>query len=151
MNLCPRRTARLIATLCVPFVLAACDQERAAYMIDGNSDHALTLIRDVRYPWSDKAELSMVVAWFPDCQRAHPLKPQSVNSSKVELFAVDETNFALHQGKNWYAINVRNCSLAPADPPKDGQAGRLVGTYQKREGKLGFTAVPVEPPEGGSN
>ena len=56
---------RFALLLAVP-LLAGCEQDRAAYMIDDNSDHALTLQREVKYPWSDKAELALVVARFPE-------------------------------------------------------------------------------------
>lgn len=123
-------------------LLAACEQDSAAYMIEDNSDHALTLVRDVKFWWSDKAELSMVVAHFPDCQRRHAMKPQSASSSKVMLYALGERRFAVQQGKNWYFVDTRTCALQAADAPKEGESGTFVGNWQKKDGKLAFLPAP---------
>ena len=110
---------RFALLLAVP-LLAGCEQDRAAYMIDDNSDHALTLQREVKYPWSDKAELALVVARFPECQRRHEMKPQPAASSKVSLYALGERSFALQQGKNWYL-----CLLYTSPSPRDRTRSRM--------------------------
>lgn len=127
-------------------LLVGCEQERAAYMIDDNSDHSLTLQREVKYPWSDQAGLALVVARFPDCQRWHPMKPQSATSSKVSLYALGERRFALQQGKNWYLADTQTCTLQPAEAPQEGAEGSLIGTWQKRDGVFSF--VPAAKPAG---
>ena len=136
---------RLLPLLLALPLLAGCEQERSAYMIDDNSDHALTLQREVKYPWSDKAELALVVARFPDCQRRHEMKPQPAASSKVSLYAMGERSFALQQGKNWYLADTQNCTLQAAEPPKDGATGKLIGTWQKRDGTFSFVPAAAEP------
>lgn len=136
---------RLAALLLALPLLAGCEDERAAYMIDDNSDHALTLQREVKYLWSDKADLALVVAWFPDCQRRHEMKPQPVGSSKVSLYALDERSYVLQQGKNWYLADTRTCALQAADAPKEGAGGKLIGTWQNRNGKFSFVPAAGEP------
>lgn len=137
---------RLAPLLLALPLLAGCEQDRAAYMIDDNSDHALTLQREVKYPWSDKAELALVVARFPDCQRRHDMKPQSAASSKVSLYALGERTFAVQQGKNWYLADTQTCTLQAAEPPEDGAAGKLIGAWQKRNGTFSFVPAAAEPP-----
>ena len=130
--------------LAVP-LLAACEQDRAAYMIDDNSDHALTLQREVKYPWSDKAELALVVARFPECQRRHEMKPQPAASSKVSLYALGERSFALQQGKNWYLADTQTCTLQAAEAPAEKGGGKLIGAWQKRDGTYSFVPATAEP------
>lgn len=125
-------------------LLAGCEQERAAYLIDGNSDHSLTLQREVKYPWSDQAELSAVVARFPDCQRWHPMKPQPVANSKVSLFALGERSFALQQGKNWYLADTQTCSMQLSEPLGDDGSGKLIGAWQKRNGAFSFVPAAAD-------
>lgn len=137
------RTATKACLLLTLPLLAACEFDTAAYMIDGNSDHALTLVRDVKYWWSDKAELAVVVAHFPDCQRRYPLKLQPVNSSKVALYALGGSRFVLQQGKNWYLADAQNCTLEAAEAPREGEAGTLIGNWQKKDGTFGFYPVQV--------
>ncbi|HMV52486.1 MAG TPA: hypothetical protein PLX20_13650 [Rhodocyclaceae bacterium] len=135
---------RYVLLLLLAPLLAACEQDSAAYMVEDNSDHALTLVRDVKYWWSDKAELSMVVARFPDCQRRHAMKAQSASSSKVMLYALGERRFAVQQGKNWYFVDMQTCTLQSAEAPKEGESGTLVGNWQKKDGKLVFLPVKAE-------
>lgn len=113
-------------------------------MVDGNSDHSLTLQREVKYPWSDQVQLAVVVARFPDCQRWHDMKPQPVASSKVSLYALGERKFALQQGKNWYVADTQNCALQAAEPPGEGAGGALIGAWQKRNGMFSFVPASAE-------
>lgn len=136
---------RFLALLLALLLVAGCEQERVAYMIDGNSDHSLTLQREVKYPWSDKADLALVVARFPDCQRRHEMKPQPAASSKVSLYALGERSFALQQGKNWYVADTQNCTLQVVEPPNDGASGKLIGTWQKKDGSFSFVPAATEP------
>lgn len=137
------RLRALLLLLVLP-LFAGCEQERAAYLIEDNSDHSLTLQRELKYPWSEQAELSVVVARFPECQRRHDMKPQPAASSKVSLYALGERSFALQQGKNWYLADTRTCTLQAAEPPKDGAAGRPIGAWQKRDGKFVFVPGVAE-------
>ena len=73
------------------------------------------------------------------------MKPQPAASSKVSLYALGERTFALQQGKNWYVADTQTCALQAAEPPKDGATGKLIGTWQKRDGKFLFVPAAAEP------
>jgi hypothetical protein len=129
----------LLLLSCLP-LLAACDIEPAAYLIDGG-DHSLTVERRKPYLWSDGWELDLVVARFPECQRRHPLK-KSGEKVRVDLYKTDTGAFILNQGKRWYVAETRECKMQqfeqePADP------GHFLGSFRVKNDVFGF--VPDEP------
>ncbi|HEX5392445.1 MAG TPA: hypothetical protein VFW68_04150 [Rhodocyclaceae bacterium] len=122
-------------------LLAGCGTgDSTSYMIDNNREHALILIRDKQWLWSDW-EVSMIVARLPDCQRRHPLKNVSKDVVfKMELYESLEGGYILHQGKRWYVADTAKCDLQQfPEPPKE--PGDLIGVFtDKEDGQLRFKA-----------
>lgn len=120
-------------------LLAGCGSgDSTNYMIDGNRDHALILIRDKQWLWSDW-EVAMIVSRLPDCQRRHPLKNVSKDVVfKMELYESLEGGYILHQGKRWYVADPVKCELQQfPEPPKE--PGDLIGVFtDKEDGELRF-------------
>ena len=131
----------LLLLSCLP-LLAACDIEPAAYLIDGG-DHSLTVERRKPYFWSEGWELDLVVARFPECQRRHPLK-KSGEKVRVDLYKTDTGAFIINQNKRWYVTETQECKMQqfeqePAEP------GSFLGSFRVKNGVFGF--VTDEPEE----
>ena len=59
----PARLKRLLILAAVP-LLAACEYEGAAYLIEGK-DHSISLVREQRWFWSSEVEQAVVVSRMP--------------------------------------------------------------------------------------
>lgn len=117
--------------------MAGCDADSASYLIDGNRDHSLSLLRDQPWPWSDW-EVSLVVTRQPECMRRHRLKDAPADASfKLELYESLEGGFILRQGKRWYVAETGKCQFqAFKEPPVE--PGLLLGAFDDKDGKLKF-------------
>ena len=71
--------AHLLLPLVALPLLAGCMHDAASYQIAGR-DHALTLIADQPWFWKPEADLAVVAARLPDCQRRHNLKAVPIAS-----------------------------------------------------------------------
>lgn len=125
-------------------LLAGCQAETASYLAEG-SRHALTVVRQPAYPWSETVDLELVVTRLPECQRRFTLKPMPANSTRVDVFVIGDTDFALRQGKNWYAVDSAACTARNAAPPEEGPPGRAVGRFQRKDDGLRFVAAEERP------
>jgi hypothetical protein len=123
-------------------LLAGCgSSDSASYLIDGTGAHALTLIRDRSYAWSDAWNLVLVVVNDPECQRRHELKPGGGNDNfKVEVYRAGAGAYILRQGKRWYVTDTAKCQLQQfKEPPPE--PGELIGTFVTRGEPLHFAAA----------
>lgn len=141
----------LLLLLALP-LLAACEYEGAAFVINGNKDENISLVREQRWFWSSEVDQAVVVSRMPTCMRRHDIKPGVAGSVKMEIFEAGSSLWALKQGKNWYLASTEKCEFQrwtdpPAEPP-----GRLVGTFSRKNDKLEFIpadkpAKPIRPAE----
>lgn len=127
----------LLPILALP-LLTACVNDTATYEIDGNRDHALTLIREQPYFWDDKVDLHLIVARMPDCLRRHSLG-SGTERTRVEVWQVPSGAFIVRVGKRMYATETRTCeSFARLDAEPASGMGELKGVFLVRQGKLAF-------------
>lgn len=126
-------------------LLAACSDDRASFQIE-TSDHALTLIRDQRFFWSDTAEYTIVAAHMPTCMRRHKLESAPLDA-KVEVYAPGNNAWILKQDDVMYVVETRTCEgFARLMTPPEGGMGPLVGTFEEKGGTLTFiVAQPLTP------
>lgn len=131
---------RYILPCLLALVLAGCDADSASYMINGNRDHSLSLLRDKPWPWSDW-ELSMVVTRQPECMRRHRLKDAPDDAGfKLEVYQSLEGGYILRQGKRWYVTETGKCQLQVfKEPPRE--PGTLIGSFDDKSGGLKFKAA----------
>lgn len=124
-------------------MLAGCDADSASYMIHGNRDHSLSLLRDKPWPWSDW-ELSMVVTRQPECMRRHRLKDAPEDGAfKLELYESLEGGYILRQGKRWYVTETGKCQLQAFKAPPV-EPGILLGTFEEKNGSLKFKSATAK-------
>jgi hypothetical protein len=138
------RTAGCATALCGVCALSACgSSDFASYLIDGTADHALTLIRDKAYLWSDGWDLDLVVTSQPDCQRRHALKRSGDGNFKLNVYRSAEGAYILKQGKRWYVTELHSCRLQQYEeaPPAPGD---LIGSFETRGGPLHFSPATAE-------
>lgn len=130
--------------LLTALLLAGCTEDFATYHINGQ-DHSLTIRRQQRYFWQDKADVSLLAARLPDCQRLHALTSvEPSDQLKVELFASDEQVWNLRVGRQLWQIETTTCSgLTELEYDPRADLGQPAGSFSVRDGKLIFE--PVSP------
>ena len=121
-------------------LLAGCENSATAYIIDGK-DHALMLVREQRWFWSDEIGQAVVASRLPDCQRRVAIWPGTPSGPEMEVYEAGYQLWALKQDRRWYLASTEKCLVqdwddAPATPP-----GPLVGTFVMRDGTPVFEAV----------
>ena len=67
-------SSRLVLPVLFASVLAGCENSATAYKIDGK-DHALMLVREQRWAWSDEIAQAVIAARLPKCQRRVAIWP----------------------------------------------------------------------------
>ncbi|MDD2991530.1 MAG: hypothetical protein PHI64_21570 [Zoogloea sp.] len=125
-------------------VLAACEYEGAAFIVNGNKDENISLVREQRWFWSSDVDQAVVVSRMPTCMRRHDIKSGVAGSVKMEVFEAGSSLWALKQGKNWYLASTEKCEFQRWTEPPDEPPGRLVGTFSRKNDKLEF--IPAEQP-----
>lgn len=141
MKLSMKRGAAAVMFAALAACLAGCRSDSASYMING-ADHSLTLIVEQDYFWEDEWQLGLLTTRQPDCMRRHKLKPAPRSGLKLDVFqAGDGGVFIIREGANWYVAETKKCQLqafktVPAEP------GELMGSFEFKEEKLRFVAVP---------
>jgi hypothetical protein len=61
---------------------------------------------------------------------------------KVDLYEVRPMLYAAQQGSAWYALGTEECVLQKfKEPPPVIPPGRLIGSFEKIDGKLEFKPV----------
>ncbi|MBA3032767.1 MAG: hypothetical protein KKF85_05380 [Gammaproteobacteria bacterium] len=125
----------LLLPLLVAPLLAGCEIEPAAYLIDGGN-HSLTVERKKAYFWSTGWELDLVVTRYPDCQRRYPLK-KAGEKVRVDLYRVEPGAFILNQGKHWYVAETRDCRFQQFKEEPD-EPGEYIGSFRPKDGELTF-------------
>lgn len=113
-------------SLLFPLLLAGCVNESASYAIDG-SDHALTVIVTKDYFWSKQANLRLVAARLPDCQRQFDLGKTPMADLNVELFSTGEESFLLRAGDEMWQVDTQTCTRLPE--PSDNVQAQPIGVF----------------------
>lgn len=134
--------ARLLSLIALP-LLGGCINDAASFQID-DKDHSLSLMREQKWPWEKRVELSVVVSRMPDCQRRHHLKSSNISSATVEVFSPGGNSFYLQQGGRLYVVETNTCEgfRELTDPPSTG-LGQKIGTFTESAGELRFMDEPA--------
>lgn len=125
-------------------MLAACEYEGAAFIINGNKDENISLVREQTWFWSSEVNQAIVVSRMPTCMRRHEIKAGVAGTVKMEVYEAGSSLWALKQGKSWYLASTEKCEFQRWTEPPDEPPGRLVGTFTRKNDQLEF--LPAEAP-----
>lgn len=130
---------RRILLLLTPLLLTACIKQSASYYI-GDSDHALTVRAEQLYFWEDTAQVTVVAAHLPDCQRQIALASLPLDELTLEVFSPGENIYTLRAGAQLWQIDAANCTQLPAPAPN--AVGEPVGVFHMSDDdKMVFEAA----------
>ncbi len=125
-------------------LLTGCVNDSASYYVDGRN-HALTLLRAQHYFWSDDAQLTLVAARLPDCQRRQELMLVPASTVQVDVFANPDSSWTLRSGTTLWRVDNDTCAIsagAQANAP-----GQRIGSFKVLDEKLRFeAALPAAAP-----
>jgi len=142
------RKTRLLLALPLALLLAGCVNDSASYLIDGR-DHSLTIRREQNYFWKKDADISLVAARLPDCQRLHALTDANAADVKVDLYSAGDGLWNVRIDQQLWQIETQTCNgLTELQYDPKADLGQLVGSFIVKNGKLEFDAAPL--PAGGS-
>ncbi|THF61906.1 hypothetical protein E6C76_19820 [Pseudothauera nasutitermitis] len=131
----PKLLSRLLLLAAIP-LLVACENSATAFMVEG-SQHAVILVREQAYFWSEEIDQAVVVSRLPHCQRRVGIHPGGVELAEVDVYEAGDLLWALRQGQHWYLASTERCLVQ--DWAHDGPPpGALVGTFRLRDGKPAF-------------
>lgn len=125
-------------------LLTACEYEGAAFIINGNKDENISLVREQTWFWSSEVNQAIVVSRMPTCMRRHEIKAGVAGTVKMEVYEAGSSLWALKQGKSWYLASTEKCEFQRWTEPPDEPPGRLVGTFTRKNDQLEF--LPAEAP-----
>ena len=125
-------------------LITGCVNDSASYYIDGRN-HALTLLRAQNYFWSDDAELTLVAAHLPDCQRRHALMLAPASTVQIDVFANPDSSWTLRSGATLWRVDNNTCAISTGAADASGQR---VGSFKVLDEELRFeNAMPDAVPE----
>ncbi len=135
------RTARTLLMIAALPVLAGCVQDSASFMIDGERNHAVTVMRQQKWFWSSDLDVTVVAARQPECLGGLDIKGVTRDSELVLHRAPEdyaEPIFILALNGAHYAVSTVSCRVQKfAEAPTD--LGPVVGRYKEVDGKLQYT------------
>lgn len=117
-------------------LLSGCENDVASFIVE-DKDHALTLIREQHYFWSDDTDLALVVARLPDCQRRHPMASAPLPEAQVSIYELSPSRYQVRQGERWYLADTGGCTLQTL-PSAPSPIGKLLGTFERKDARLRF-------------
>lgn len=133
-----RRGMEKLAILLSAMLLGACGDTQTAFVIEGDANHSLTVIREqayVRGPW----QTTLVVAGVPRCQRRYPMDEPADGQFRVAVHRPEPGVFIINAGKRWYVAEVQDCGFQAYKTPPP-VPGELVGNFEMKEGALRYSA-----------
>lgn len=135
--------------LLTPLLLAGCIKQSNRYYVSETRDHAISVRAEQEYFWSKDITLSVVVARFPDCQRAYQLLRVPAADVAVELFSNGDDIFTIRSDDEVLQVDTQACTQRPS-PPQTA-LGTPVGVFRIGVGRtMDYEAVaaPAVPSPG---
>lgn len=138
------RQAVLAGSLLV--LLSGCVNDGTSVKIDGR-EHALSLLREQPLFWEKRANLYLIVARMPDCQRRHELRPAAIGPNfRAEVYSPGPNTFIIRQGRYLYLVESETCAgfqVLKEEPPTG--LGIELGAFNIRNDELVFSlAKPAD-------
>jgi hypothetical protein len=129
--------------LLTPLLLAGCVKQSASYYANEERNQTITVRAEQEYVWDKNITLSLVVARFPDCQRAVALDKVPMDDVAVELFSKGEGAYTIRSGAQVVQVELDNCTQLPE--PKQEEMGEAVGIFRigLQKEKMDFESLPA--------
>lgn len=132
---------RLLLLPLFALVLIGCENSATAFIVDGNKDHAIILVREQRWFWSDEIDQAVVASRLPDCQRRVAIGPGTSSGPTMDVYEAGYQLWALKQGQRWYLASIEKCLVQDWDEAPESPPGALVGSFVMRDGAPVFEAA----------
>ncbi|MDR2881649.1 MAG: hypothetical protein LBV29_07090 [Azoarcus sp.] len=142
-----RRHALSLTLVAVLPLLAACENSATSMMVE-DRNHALVLVREQPYFWSNEVVQYIIASRLPDCQRREKIHPGTVAMSPMAVYEAGYLLWALDQGGRWYLASTEECRVQPWDNPGGQPPGPIVGSFEQRNGEVVF--IPTGNPAASS-
>ncbi len=131
-----RRMACMLGIVALP-LLSACENSATAYTID-TSQHALILVREQPYFWTDSVNQFVIVSRLPYCQRKVSIHAGAEDMVEMQVFEAGDLLWALRQGPRWYLASTERCLVQDWSNATDAPPGDYVGSFVLRDGAPAF-------------
>lgn len=128
--------------------LSGCMSDSAAYLVDGDKNHTITLLRNQDWFWKDTANINISPTRLPDCQESILVKDVPRKAELALYWAPEdfaEPIYILDIEGDFYALSTQNCKTQRFEE-KPANPGTLVGYFTETDGKFGFTAAKPAAP-----
>jgi len=132
------RSVFVISIALSGLLLAGCENDAASFQDAGEQGQSLTLIREQRRFWDSNADVALVVARQPDCQRRHALKATPPADARVELFRDGARRYLLKQDGAWFLADAGTCQLSSTPAPAAAVQPESLGAFEREDGRLRF-------------
>jgi hypothetical protein len=138
---CHAAVRALVVLAALP-LLAACENSATSMRIDGK-DHALILVRERPYVWSDEVTQYLIASRLPNCQRRVRIHPGNTAMAPMDVFEAGDLLWALRQGNQWYLASTEGCQVQDWSNPDGRPPGAAVGRFERYNDKTVFTPAPA--------
>ena len=135
-----KRRACLLALAAAAALLAGCENNATSFTVD-TPQHAVVLVREQPYFWTEEVNQFIVVSRLPYCQRKVAIHADGTTLTPIEVFEAGNLLWALHQGPRWYLASTESCLVQDWSNPGEAP-GPAVGVFRLRDG------TPVFDPAG---
>lgn len=145
MNTCTAKgwSKRALAALVLSLGLAACTQDTASYMVGGDKQNSILLIRNQTWFWESKVQLTIAPSRLPECTGS--LEVEGVpKDAEIQLYRAPdeyaEPIFVLKTGDRHFAVSTVSCRVQEFKEPPE-ELGTHLGVFGERDGVFGFEAA----------
>lgn len=129
--------------LLTPLLLAGCVKQSASFYANEARDQTITVRAEQEYFWDKNITLSLVVARFPDCQRAVAMDKVPMDDVAVELFSKGEGVYSIRSGSQVLQVELDSCTQLAEPRQEDmGEAAGIFRVGTQKE-KMDFEPLPA--------
>ncbi len=137
------KTARMALCALLLAPLAGCMSDSASYLIDGDNQHTITVLRNQDLFWKRTVDLRVVPTRLPECQESI-LIPDVPRDAEMALFRAPEDYarplYFLEVAGEFYALTTEGCKGRHFET-SPGNPGTPLGIFVERAGRLVFEAA----------
>lgn len=145
-------SSHILGTLRLPLLaallLTGCMSDSASFLIGGDKNHTITVLRNQDWFWKDTANLHIVPTRLPECQESILVKDVP-RAAPLNLYLgpdeYAEAIYILAIKDAYYALSTQTCKSQRFEE-KPANPGTLIGVFKETDGRLGFEAAAEPAP-----